>query len=166
MNFPWLTAALVLPIVGALVVMLLPRRGDLARQVALGFSVATLVLTVAIAFRFDTGASGFQLEEVHTWIEAFGAHYALGVDGTGLVLILLTAVLVPPVILASWYDGDLGRWSSNSFFAWILALEGLAIGTFASPYVLLVYVFFDATLLPIYFLIGVFGGAKRYYAAM
>ena len=166
MSFPWLTAAILLPLVGALVVLALPRHGAVARQVALGFSVATLGLTLAIGAQFDNGASGFQLEETHTWIESFGAYYALGLDGTGLVLILLTAVLVPVVILASWRDGELGRWSSNSFFAWMLALEGLSIGTFAAVDVLLFYVFFEATLIPIYFLIGGFGGARRTYAAV
>jgi NADH-quinone oxidoreductase subunit M len=166
MNFPWLTAAVLLPVVGAVVVMALPRHGAVARQAALGFSVATLGLTAAIAAQFDTGASGFQLEETHRWIEAFGAYYALGLDGTGLVLILLTAILGPVVILASWRDGDTGRWSSNSFFAWMLLLEGLSIGTFAAVDVLLFYVFFEATLIPIYFLIGGFGGARRSYAAV
>jgi NADH-quinone oxidoreductase subunit M len=166
MNFPWLTAAVLLPVVGAVVVMVLPRHGALARQAALGFSVATLGLGAAIAARFDVGATGFQMTETHRWIEAFGAYYALGVDGTGLVLILLTVILVPVVILASWGDGDRGRWSSNSFFAWMLVLEGLAIGTFAAVDVLLFYVFFEATLIPIYFLIGGFGGARRSYAAM
>jgi NADH-quinone oxidoreductase subunit M len=166
MNFPWLTAAVLLPVVGAVVVMALPRQGVVARQAALGFSVATLGLTALIAAQYDTGASGFQLEETHRWIEAFGAYYALGLDGTGLVLILLTVILVPVVILASWRDGDGGRWSSNSFFAWMLVLEGLSIGTFAAVDVLLFYVFFEATLIPIYFLIGGFGGARRTYAAV
>jgi NADH-quinone oxidoreductase subunit M len=172
-DFPWLTTLVVLPILGALAVMALPRdkgeravkQSDLPQQVALGVSLLTFVVAVVMAFQFDTGESGFQLEETHTWIEAFGAHYALGVDGIGLTLILLTAILTPVVIAASWRDGDRGRWSVNSFFAWMLALEGLAIGTFAATDVFLFYVLFEATLIPIYFLIGGFGGAKRSYAA-
>ena len=176
MTFPWLTSALVLPLVGALVVMFLPRRSaaevlergsdDTPKKVALGFSLATLVLVGAIAWKYDTSASGFQMAEEHTWIEAFGAHYALGVDGVGLTLLLLTAILTPVVIAASWNDGDRGRWSVNSFFAWMLALEGLAIGVFAATDVFLFYVLFEATLIPIYFLIGGFGGARRSYAAI
>jgi NADH-quinone oxidoreductase subunit M len=167
MTIPWLTTALVLPLIGALVVMALPRRerSALPKQAALGFSLLTLAVVVVMAFRFDAGNGGFQFEEVHTWIEAFGAHYALGVDGIGLTLVLLTAILSPVVILASWNDGDLGRWSANSFFAWMLALEGLAIGVFAATDVFLFYVLFEATLIPIYFLIGGFGGARRSYAA-
>ena len=90
----------------------------------------------------------------------FGAHYALGVDGIGLTLVLLTAILSPVVILASWNDGDDGRWGVNAFFAWMLALEGLAIGVFAATDVFLFYVLFEATLIPIYFLIGGFGGPR------
>jgi NADH-quinone oxidoreductase subunit M len=148
--------------------MALPKRarGPLPKQVALGFSLVTLALVLAVAVQFDAGTEGFQFEEVHTWIEAFGAHYALGVDGIGLTLVLLTAILTPAVILASWNDGDAGRWSVNSFFAWMLVLEGLAIGTFAATDVFLFYVLFEATLLPIYFLIGGFGGARRGYAAI
>ncbi len=166
MTFPWLTAALLLPIVGAVVVVAMPRHGSVARQTALGFSVATFALSIGVALQFDTGAQGYQLTETHRWIEAFGASYALGVDGTGLVLVLLTTILVPVVILASWRDADFGRWSSNAFFAWILALEGLAVGVFASVDVLLFYVFFEATLIPIYFLIGGYGGPRRTYAAV
>lgn len=166
MSFPWLTAALLLPIVGAVVVMALPKHGSTARQAALGFSVLTFVLTLAMALQFDTGQQGYQFAETHQWIEAFGAYYALGVDGTGLVLVLLTTILVPVVIVASWRDADMGRWSSNAFFAWILALEGLAVGVFAAVDMFLFYVFFEATLIPIYFLIGGYGGARRTYAAV
>ena len=79
---------------------------------------------------------------------------------------LLTAILTPVVILASWNDGDDGRWGANAFFAWMLALEGLAIGVFAATDVFLFYVLFEATLIPIYFLIGGFGGPRRSYAAV
>ena len=79
---------------------------------------------------------------------------------------LLTAILTPVVILASWNDGDDGRWGVNAFFAWMLALEGLAIGVFAATDVFLFYVLFEATLIPIYFLIGGFGGPRRSYAAV
>jgi NADH-quinone oxidoreductase subunit M len=144
----------------------MPKHGTTGRQAALGFSVLTFALSVAVALQFDTGEKGYQLTETHDWISAFGAHYALGVDGTGLVLVLLTTILVPVVIVASWRDADVGRWSTNAFFAWILALEGLAIGVFSSVDVFLFYVFFEATLIPIYFLIGGYGGPRRTYAAV
>jgi NADH-quinone oxidoreductase subunit M len=123
---------------------------------------------------FDAGGDRFQFVEEHEWIRSFGAHYALGVDGIGLTLVLLTAILTPVVILASWNDGDAWagsgratpRWGVNAFFAWMLALEGLAIGVFAATDVFLFYVLFEATLIPIYFLIGGFGGPRRSYAAV
>jgi NADH-quinone oxidoreductase subunit M len=162
-----LTVLMAVPLLGAVVVALLPKRGDAAlpKQVALAVSVLTLVVAAAIGVGYDVGA-GMQYTEEYTWIAAFGAHYALGVDGLGLTLVLLTVVLVPVVILASWEDGDGGRWSVNSFFAWMLALEGLALGVFMATDVFLFYVLFEATLLPIYFLIGGFGGARRSYAAV
>jgi NADH-quinone oxidoreductase subunit M len=140
--------------------------------VSLGISLVTLALAAAIGLRYDIGGDAgdgggrYQLTEQHQWIEAFGAYYAVGVDGIGLTLILLTAILTPVVILASWNDGEQGRWSVRSFFAWMLALEGLAIGVFAATDVFLFYVLFEATLIPVYFLIGGFGGARRSYAAV
>ena len=166
MSFPWLTTSLALPLVGALVVALLPRTGDLAKKVALGFSLVTLVVVAAVGLGFDPHGARYQFTEDHVWIRAFGAHYAVGVDGIGLALVLLTAVLVPVVLLASWHDGEAGRWSSNAFFARMLALEGLAIGVFSAIDVFLFYVLFEAILIPIYFLIGGYGGPKRTYAAV
>ena len=168
MSFPWLTTALLVPIIGAVVVAMLPKRteGALAKQVAFAVSLLTLAVVAVIGVLYDVGGDRFQLTEEHEWIAVFGAHYALGVDGIGLVLVLLTAILTPVVILASWNDGDNGRWGVNSFFAWMLALEGLAIGVFAATDVFLFYVLFEATLIPIYFLIGGFGGARRSYAAI
>jgi len=167
-SFPWLTVLMAVPLVGAVLVTFLPARveGRFVKQVALGVSLATLALAAVVGALYEVGGDRFQLTEEHEWIVAFGAHYALGVDGIGLTLVLLTAILSPVVILASWNDGDLGRWSVNSFFAWMLALEGLAIGVFAATDVFLFYVLFEATLIPIYFLIGGFGGAHRSYAAV
>jgi NADH-quinone oxidoreductase subunit M len=171
-SFPWLTVAMLLPVVGAVLVAVLPKaregsgRAALPKQVALGFSLVTLAVVAWIGISFDAGGARYQFTETHEWIRVFGAHYALGVDGIGLTLVLLTAILSPVVILASWNDGDDGRWGANAFFAWMLALEGLAIGVFSSLDVFLFYVLFEATLIPIYFLIGGFGGARRSYAAV
>jgi NADH-quinone oxidoreductase subunit M len=166
MSVPWLSILAALPLVAALVVVLLPRGTDLPKQVALGVSIITLAISIGMAIQYDSGDSGYQFVEIHDWISSFGAHYAVGVDGLGLVLVLLTTILTPVVILASWHDADAGRWSVNAFFAWMLALEGLAIGVFAATDVFLFYVLFEATLIPIYFLIGGFGGARRSYAAV
>ncbi|HZO70091.1 MAG TPA: NADH-quinone oxidoreductase subunit M [Kribbellaceae bacterium] len=166
MNFPWLTVCLLLPLVGALAVMLVPKASArTAKRVALGFAVVTFVLVAIVAIGFKADGPEPYAED-HTWIAAFGAHYALGLDGIGIVLIVLTALLTPVVLVASWHDARGGRWSERSFFAWILALEALSIGVFAAVDVFLFYVLFEATLIPMYFLIGGFGGAQRSYAAV
>jgi NADH-quinone oxidoreductase subunit M len=164
---PWLTVLIAVPLVGSLVVGLVPMRGNatLSKQVALGISLLTLVLTLVVAFQYDANG-GSQFTEDAVWIKSFGAHYALGLDGLGLTLVVLTAILSPVVILASWHDGDDGRWGPAAFFAWMLALEALAIGVFAATDVFLFYVLFEATLIPIYFLVGGWGGPHRARAAV
>ncbi|GAB3816181.1 NADH-quinone oxidoreductase subunit M [Kribbella italica] len=166
MNIGWLTYLLLLPLVGALVTLAVPKaKALLAKQVALVFSLLTLVLTLVIAVGYhQNGAADYA--ETHTWIAAFGAHFALGLDGVGLVLLVLTALLTPIVQLASWNDAKTGRWSEKSFFVWLLVLEALSLGVFAATDVFLFYVLFEATLIPMYFLIGGFGGAQRSYAAV
>jgi NADH-quinone oxidoreductase subunit M len=166
-DFPWLSLILVVPLVGAVVVQALPRRANPAapKQIALGVSLLTLLLTLVMTTGYESDG-GMQFTEQHTWIKSFGAHYALGVDGVGLTLVLLTVILTPVVLLASWNDGDKGRWSPNAFFAWMLAMEGLAVGVFAATDVFLFYVFFEATLIPIYFLVGGYGGPGRARAAV
>jgi NADH-quinone oxidoreductase subunit M len=164
-DLPWLTILWALPLVGALVTAFLPRGpgSALPKQVALLFSLLTLAVGVAIAVQYDAG-SGMQLTETHTWIEAFGVHYALGVDGLGLLLILLTVALVPIVFVASWHEAD--ERGPAVFFAWALALESFALAVFAATDVFLFYVVFEATLIPAYFLIGRFGRAGRAFAAL
>jgi NADH-quinone oxidoreductase subunit M len=159
-EFPWLSALALLPLLGGAVTAALPSRpGDvLPKYAALSLSLATLVLAGVVAAQYDTG-SGLQLTETHDWIEVFGAHYALGVDGLGLTLVLLTALLVPVVVLASWNDAD--DKNTRAFFGWMLALEGLALAVFMAQDVLLFYVVFEATLIPAYFLVGGFGIAER-----
>jgi NADH-quinone oxidoreductase subunit M len=168
-DFPWLSVLLLLPIAGAIAVVALPARvaPALPKQVALGTSLLTLVVGAVMALRYDAGSGEqFQFTEQADWIKSFGAHYALGVDGVGLTLVMLTLILAPVVILASWNDGDNGRWSPRAFFAWMLALEGLSVGVFAATDVFLFYVFFEATLIPVYFLIGGYGGVNRARAAV
>ena len=157
---PWLTILIAVPLAGGVLVGLVPTRANttLSKQIALGISLLTLVLTAVVAVQYDPGG-GPQFTEDVVWIKFFGAHYALGLDGLGLSLVVLTAILTPVVMLASWHDGDHGRWGASAFFGWMLALEGLAIGVFAATDVFLFYVLFEATLIPIYFLVG--DGADR-----
>src|SRR4051794_21237 len=162
-DFPWLTVLWVVPLVGALATAFVPK-GALAKQTALVASLLTLAVGVVTATQFDQDGSGFQLEETHSWIEAFGVHYALGLDGLGLLLVLLTVVLVPIVLLAGWSDSP--DEDSKPWFAWALALEALSLAVFLATDVFLFYVVFEATLVPAYFLIGGFGRAGRGAAAL
>jgi len=155
-----LTLLILVPLVGALVVPFLPAAS--ARSAALGISAGTLGVAVGAALQYDLDG-GMQLEETHTWIESFGVSYALGLDGLGLLLVLLTVVLVPIVILADWHGG---LENPRSFYAWVLALEALSLAVFLATDVFLFYVVFEATLIPAYFLIGGFGRGKRSAAAL
>ena len=155
-----LTLLILLPLVGALVVAFTP--AATARAAGIGVAVATLGVGVAAALQYDVDG-GMQLEEKHSWIEAFGVNYALGVDGLGLLMVLLTVVLVPIVMLAGWHEGDA---NPTSFYAWVLAMEALSLAVFTATDVFLFYVVFEATLIPAYFLIGGFGRDGRGAAAM
>ncbi|MFD1859558.1 NADH-quinone oxidoreductase subunit M [Aeromicrobium camelliae] len=162
-----LTVLALTPLLGALVLAFWPRSADprLVKTIALAVSLVALVLAVVIAIQYDPGA-GYQFVEEREWIAAIGVHYALGLNGIGLTLVLLTTVLTPVVILAAWGDRLPDPSRTNSYLAWMLALEGLAIGVFAATDVFLFYVLFEATLVPLYFLIGAHGGVGRSYAAV
>lgn len=162
-DFPWLTLLILVPLVGALVTALLPAgNGALAKKVGLGMAAATLLPAVVVAANYSLGG-GTQFTETHDWISLFGAHYALGVDGLSLVMVLLTVVLVPLVMLASWHESDEGN--PKSFFAWVLGLEAMSLAVFTATDVFLFYVVFEATLIPAYFLISGFGREGRSRAA-
>ncbi|MGY1635199.1 NADH-quinone oxidoreductase subunit M [Geodermatophilus sp. SYSU D00742] len=166
-DFPWLLAMIVVPAVGAAVVAALPRSRDLlAKQVALGVSALVLLLAVLATIAFDPAGDRFQLTTSVPWIPDFGVDFALGVDGIALVMLLLIGVLVPVVVVASWRDTPTANRSMSTFFAWLLLLEAMMVGVFAATDVFLFYVFFEAMLVPMYFLIGSFGGPRRQYAAV
>jgi NADH-quinone oxidoreductase subunit M len=167
-SFPWLTTIGLIPLVGALVVAFLPASlAGRARQIALGFSVVALLFTIGAALQFQAGSSQqFQLSEQHSWIEQFGVSYAVGVDGIALVLIVMSAILVPVCLLAAWQDVPEEGRRQQTYFALMLVLETFMIGVFAATDVFLFYVFFEAMLIPVYFLIGSYGGPRRQYAAV
>ena len=162
-----LTILGLLPLVGSAALFLLPKGSDLlAKQVALGASIVVAIAGLGMAFSFDRSATGFQFVEKHQWIPAFGINYALGVDGISLLLILLALVLTPIVILACWHEAAGGRWSVKNFFGLILILETMIVGVFAATDIFLFYVFFEAMLIPVYFLIGGYGTGARAAAAV
>jgi NADH-quinone oxidoreductase subunit M len=166
-DFPWLLAMIVLPAVGSAAVAALPRGRDLAaKQIALAVSALVLLLAVLATVAFDTAGDRFQLTTSVPWIPSFGVDFALGVDGIALVMLLLIGVLVPVVVVASWRDTAPGNRSMKAYFAWLLLLEAMMVGVFAATDVFLFYVFFEAMLIPMYFIIGSFGGPRRQYAAV
>ncbi|MFF3910713.1 NADH-quinone oxidoreductase subunit M [Streptomyces sp. NPDC001848] len=164
MSFPLLTATAVLPAVGAIATAAVPAaQRTAAKWLALVVSLATLALAAVIGFRFDPGGARYQFTESQAWIKDFGVRYELGVDGIAVALIALTALLIPFVILAGWHDADpletgSRRWRpTQGFFALILAVEAMVILSFEATDVFLFYIFFEAMLIPMYFLIGGFG---------
>ncbi len=167
MSGYWLIALGAIPLVGALIVALLPEgRDEQAKQITLGTSLVALVVAIIAAAQFKPNGARFQGNLSWTWIRAFGVSFAVGVDGIALVMVLLIAVLVPVVVIASWNDETPGNRSPRAFFGWLLALEVMMVGVFVATDVFLFYVFFEAMLVPMYFLIGSFGGPRRQYAAM
>src|SRR3954454_8025855 len=166
-SFPFLLVMIALPAVGAAVTAVLPKgRELLAKQLALGVSLVVLLLAILATVAFDTHGPRFQLTTSVAWIPDFGVRFALGVDGIALVMLLLIGVLVPVVVAASWNETAVGNRSMRAFFTWLLVLEAMMIGVFAAMDVFLFYVFFEAMLVPMYFMIGSFGGPRRQYAAM
>ena len=166
-DFPFLSVLTVAPLVGALVVAVLPRRRpELAKQVALGWSLLVLALSVVMWVTWQTGGERFQFRESYPWIPNWGVNFTFAADGIALVMLMLIAVLVPLVILASWHDAESSKRSVPVYFALLLVLECTMIGVFAAADVFLFYVFFEVMLVPMYFLIGSYGGHQRQYAAV
>ncbi|MDT4920531.1 MAG: NADH-quinone oxidoreductase subunit [Pseudonocardiales bacterium] len=185
MNFqtsgdnPALLILTALPLVGSLAIFALREaQARLAKLISLGVSLAVLVYALVLLFGYDTNSDKrFQYFGSWTWIKDFGVHLAFGVDGIAIALLLMAVVLVPAVILASWntLDSRAGaeeaapanrKRSVKNYFALILLLEFFMIGVFTAADVFLFYVFFEAMLVPMYFIIGSFGGPRRQYAAM
>jgi NADH-quinone oxidoreductase subunit M len=165
--FPWVTVLGAVPLAGSVVVAALPAgKPLLAKRVALGTALVTLGFTIAMCFAYDTHGQTYQFVEKYSWIPAFGISYQVGVDGIALALIAMSAVLVPVVIIAAWNDVDSGRRPVKVYFALLLVLETAMVGVFGSLDLFLFYVFFEAMLIPVYFLIGMFGGSQRQYAAV
>ncbi|WP_372632611.1 NADH-quinone oxidoreductase subunit M [Gordonia jinghuaiqii] len=178
MSVPWLTILWLAPAVGAALVLAVPaNRPAAAKWFAFAVSVGVLVLAVGLTIGFDPAGERYQFVEDLSWIPALGTRYALGLDGIGLVLILLTAALLPLLLLAGWHDADTSGSLDRSggraqkgphiYLALFLATEGMVLMSFVALDVLLFYIFFEAMLIPMYFLIGGFGnGPNRSGAAV
>ncbi|MEQ1868606.1 MAG: NADH-quinone oxidoreductase subunit M [Vicinamibacterales bacterium] len=166
MPFPILTALIALPIVGALALLAFKddhEHESIIRNAALGVSLLVFAVTVLLWAQFDSSSAEFQLVERHAWIPAFGIGYAVGVDGISLLLIVLTGFLTPIALLCSW---ESVHKKLRAFCMVVLLLESAMIGVFVSLDLFLFYVFWDAMLIPMYFLIGIWGYDRRIYASI
>src|SRR5262245_9449378 len=164
-----LSAIVFLPLAGAVLVLLAGGRGDnpgrdgAVRLVALATSLVTFAATLYLWWAFDPGNADYQFVERHAWLPQFGISYHLGVDGISLFLLVLTGFLTPLALLSSW-EGVHKSVKLFSFF--MLALETAMLGVFVSLDLFLFYLFWDAMLIPMYFLIGIWGYERRIYAAV
>jgi len=164
--FPILTSLIALPVAGAILLLLVgddERHEGLARTVALAVSGVVFAATLLLWYWFDASSASFQFVERHAWIPAFGISYAVGVDGISLFLLVLTGFLTPIALLSSW---ESVHKHTRSFCVFVLLLEAAMIGVFVSLDLFLFYVFWDAMLVPMYFLIGIWGYDRRVYAAV
>jgi NADH-quinone oxidoreductase subunit M len=162
---PWLSTLMGVSVLGSIGVAFV-RNDRLAKQATLAVSLVVLALTAAMAVQFSPAGDRNQFAETYDWIPSFGVHFAVSVDGIALVLIVLSAILVPIVVLASWHEAEAGKRSVRTYFSLLLLLEAMMIGVFAATDIFLFYVFFEAMLIPMYFMIGSYGGAQRSYAAV
>ena len=162
-----LTAMQLLPLLGAVLIATVGKeKEELTKKLAFATTIVVAAAGVLLAFGFNRSDAGLQFVEKRSWIPALGINYAVGIDGIALVLILMSVILAPIVVLAGWNEATGGRWSVKTFYILILVLETMMIGVFAATDVFLFYVFFEAMLVPVYFLIGGYGTGERSQAAV
>jgi NADH-quinone oxidoreductase subunit M len=162
MGFPLLTTLVVLPAVGAALVVAVPRtRPELVKIIGLTVSLAVLVTAGYTLYQFQTGTPAFQFLSHHVWIKEWGISWYLGIDGISLFLVVLTAVLFPFALLGADPHHDV-----KAYTAWMLVLEAGCLGVFLALDLFLFFVFWEIVLVPMYFLIGGWGYERRVYAAL
>lgn len=165
-GFPVLSLLTFLPLAGVVLILLLSGEENAvarnARWIALGTSLIVLAIGIYLWSVFNAGPAGFQFVEDHSWFPGVGVDYHLGVDGISLFLTLLTVFLTPIAVLSCW---PMGRRVKELMIAFLL-LETMAVGMFVSLDFVLFYVFYEGVLIPMYFIIGIWGGPKRVFAAL
>jgi len=163
-TFPWLSLSIWIPIIFGVVILGIgrDRAAPLVRTIALVGSLLGLLATLPLYAGFDPGKSGMQFVEDVVWIGRLNAHYRLGIDGISVWFVLLTAFITVLVVLAGW---EVIEEKVAQYYASFLVLSGLMIGVFCALDGLLFYIYFEATLIPMYVIIGVWGGPNRVYAA-
>jgi NADH-quinone oxidoreductase subunit M len=160
-SFPVLPALVFIPLIGALVIAVLPRRRpELSRQIAILTSLATGVLSIWVLVDFDTSDAGFQFTVSQTWVSSLDIKFFLGIDGVSLFLVVLTGVLFPLALFAAKPEHD-----EKGYYGWLTLLMGGCMGTFMALDLFLFFLMFEITLVPLYMLIGKWGHGRRVYAA-
>jgi len=158
----WILHALVwLPILGLIHVM--TSAEERAKNVAFWWSAAVFVLSLGLWWTFDPGSGGFSLASSTPWIDSWGVSYALGVDGISVFMVMLTTLVTPIAILGAF---DYVKTRRRAFYALMLLLQTGVVGVFLATDIFLFYVFFELTLIPMYFIVGIWGGERRIYAAV
>src|SRR5690349_3703190 len=166
MHFPILSSLIGLPLAGALLLLFVrdaDNKDAVVRQIALVVSLLVFAETLLLWWQFNPASADFQFVERHAWIPRFGISYAIGVDGISLLLVVLTGFLTPIALASSWQSVHK---KTRTFCMFLLLLESAMIGVFVSIDLFLFYVFWDAMLVPMYFLIGIWGYDRRVYAAI
>ncbi|HTF99130.1 MAG TPA: NADH-quinone oxidoreductase subunit M [Nitrospirota bacterium] len=163
-GFPLLSSIIGLPIAGAVVVLLLSRaRAALIRWTALGFTIAAFLLSLPLYTGFVKTTPRMQFTETYSWVPAWNINYAVGVDGISVLFVLLSTILAVLCVTVSWTSITE---KIKEFYAAVLLIEGAMIGVFCSLDMFLFYIFWEAMLIPMFILIGVWGGQNRVYAAI
>ena len=163
-DWPLLSLVIWTPIVGGILVLLAgDKEPSGARKIALVVSIATFLLTIPLYSQFNTDTHLMQFVERHGWIPAFNIEYFLGIDGISMPLILLTSFTTVIVVISAW---EVIQYRASQYFAAFLIMEGFLIGTFSALDSILFYIFFEAMLIPMFLIIGIWGGANRIYATL
>ncbi|MBS1969050.1 MAG: NADH-quinone oxidoreductase subunit M [Bdellovibrionales bacterium] len=157
-----LSAIVFLPLLFALIIALWPKTNSI-RPLAFGFAIIEFILSLSILQRFDASSAALQLVERHVWIERFGISYFMGIDGLSLWLVIMTTFLMPIIILASWTSIDK---RVKGFHVSLFVLQTAMLGTFLAMDAIFYYVFWELSLVPMYFMVGIWGGARRIYATV
>jgi len=164
-NENLITILILLPVFGAVAVIahqMFWKRETQLKWVTLGFTIVNFLISLMLLGPATAGSSGFSFEKNVTWITAINTNYHVGIDGLSLWLVLLTTFIMPITILSTW---EPRKWTT-AFYAFLLLMESAMIGVFVSLDLLVFYLFFEASLVPMFFLIGIWGGDNRIYAAV
>lgn len=160
--FPWLSALTALPVVGAILAVATGRNKAAARTVSLAFGFASLAVTLLLWHSFGPSSGQLQFQEIHSWVPALGMEYRVGIDGIGLVMLLLTSIALPMAVLASTQVAE----NANIYFALMLVLQACLFGTFTALNFLHWFLYWELALVPAFFLIKLWGGNRSGAAAM